>query len=786
MTPAGDNSDFETDPLLDACLDELLSGVKPPDLKDQILRRLEKHTARARLTKQQSSEQQSSEQAAKQRPAEQPQSKPRSSIRDSAGTRPAGNNSAAGDSTVGGKSKRLSDAPDRQPVVVETKPASAGDRLRQHRPTSRIGWLVALGGTSLVLLVGAYLVNSLPNRGTSIAQNDPAPATPKTRDASNGAPIGDAANHDNSAAPPSLPPDDRQPDRDSSDDSERASTATPHVTPDDDTGTPGTANSDASENSIPSVVPIPSDVPADLTAPRNPLAPRQPMDRMAKQDADAVIQDINELLRSSWQSHGIVAAPAIDDEQWCQRTVAYLLGRPATRKEVAEFLSMHDATRRDQFLDRLLGPDYATEYATYWSLQWTSWLLSGVSTTTNTGRTLRVGLEHHLADRLRTNDGFDKWVYELLTATGCNEPKESDYNPATNYLLALADRDRDKTATRIASESCRVLLSQRLQCAQCHTDPLSGVPQERFWQVASAFKPLQITPVRANRSRLADEPIDSVTLSYKNDKGEVQTASPADLLGEPLANADATVSTRAALARNLVNTPQLSRAVVNRLWSAAHKYGFTMPVDSMARHNPVSHPELVETLSEQVIAHDYDLRQLQRWIVRSDAFDRSDVMTVRNENDFPDGGSIAYFSRSYYRPVLFREPQDGLGWLVQGGAPRVTNTQDAFNQSDLLGSRQRNADDFRKPKDSDKKLLQPDDGTIGQLIPMSELATVRALTNQKNLTHEQQMWHAYLLVRGREPSRAELDQAEAIYTAAKGNDVDALERIFWVLLNTET
>ncbi|MCA9180064.1 MAG: DUF1549 domain-containing protein, partial [Planctomycetales bacterium] len=533
---------------------------------------------------------------------------------------------------------------------------------------------------------------------------------------------------------------------------------------------------------VPAVEAVPSDVPAEIGVPRDPLLPRR-RDRLARNDANSIILEINEQLRRSWQSHGIVAAPPVDDEEWAQRAVGYLFGRSATRKELTFLAGLAESTRRAEFLEQLLGPDYSDEYAAYWSGQWSGWLLSGSHGSASNARVYRVGLERHLEDRIKSGLGFDRIAYELLTATGSNEPREADFNAATNYLLALVDRDDKKTATRVASEACRVLLGQRLQCAQCHTDPLNGTPQERFWQVASAFQPLDISALRVGRGRIIDQNESQPTLAYTDAAGESQSVSPADLRGNPLPS-DGDVAPRAALADVLVRTPQLGFAVVNRLWAAALNYGFTLPVDNISRQNPVSHPELVDMLGEQIAAHDYDLRELQRWIVLSDAFDRSDVMTARNELDFPDCGSVAYFSRSYYRPVLFQDASQGLDWLVQGGKPRVTNPEDAGHQPDLLGSRQQDASAYRKPGER-AKAIQPE-GAIGQLMPMAELVAVRALTNQQNLTPEQQMWHAYLLVSGREPTRAELEQAKAIYEAAKGKEVDALERIVWVLLNTNS
>ena len=48
MTTSDDNPEFHADPELDACLDELLGGISPPELSAQILSRLEDKNGNSR------------------------------------------------------------------------------------------------------------------------------------------------------------------------------------------------------------------------------------------------------------------------------------------------------------------------------------------------------------------------------------------------------------------------------------------------------------------------------------------------------------------------------------------------------------------------------------------------------------------------------------------------------------------------------------------------------------------------------------------------------------------
>ncbi len=72
---------------------------------------------------------------------------------------------------------------------------------------------------------------------------------------------------------------------------------------------------------------------------------------------------------------------------------------------------------------------------------------------------------------------------------------------------------------------------------------------------------------------------------------------------------------------------------------------------------------------------------------------------------------------------------------------------------------------------------------MGQLLPSHYLSLIRSLV-AASLTPEQQFEHAFMVVAGRQPDKAERAQTEAIWQAADGVAVTALERIFWSLLNT--
>ena len=68
-----------------------------------------------------------------------------------------------------------------------------------------------------------------------------------------------------------------------------------------------------------------------------------------------------------------------------------------------------------------------------------------------------------------------------------------------------------------------------------------------------------------------------------------------------------------------------ARSIVNRLWNRFYGHGLVMRIDQMHANNEASHPELLQWLTRDLLAHKYDLRRLIAGLVSSRAYARSSV-----------------------------------------------------------------------------------------------------------------------------------------------------------------
>ena len=97
------------------------------------------------------------------------------------------------------------------------------------------------------------------------------------------------------------------------------------------------------------------------------------------------------------------------------------------------------------------------------------------------------------------------------------------------------------------------------------------------------------------------------------------------------------------------------------MWAHFLGYGFTKPIDDMGPHNPPTHPELLDELASEFKQRSYDLKELIRWIVLSEAYSLVEpVRRASNKKDDPTLGEKPMFSHFYLRQMRAEELYESL------------------------------------------------------------------------------------------------------------------------------
>jgi cytoskeletal protein RodZ len=528
--------------------------------------------------------------------------------------------------------------------------------------------------------------------------------------------------------------------------------------------------------------------------PVTPVEPVVPAPKYREPVSDAeVVSLVNTSLSTAWVASQVTPAPPATDSEWCRRLFVRVLGHIPTVEELKAFSADRSKDKREKLVDRLLTDDnYVEEYSRHWATVWSNVL---VGRTGGRGDSLanRDGLEHYLRQSLAHNKPYDKIVSELLTATGSGTPGTPDYNGAANFMLAGLNQDATLATARVS----RVFLGHQLQCAQCHNHPTQEWSQQQFWAMNSFLRQMHVEKagdavklVNVDFGGQGKGSTDGEVF-YETPTGLLKTAFPAFLDGTapPPSGKLAEVDRRAELARLVLASDQLPKALVNRVWSHFFGYGFTRPVDDMGPAGSGSHPELLDRLAEEFAAHRYDLKSVIRWVALSDAFGRSSKIPSLRSKDMPEAGEVALFSRYYMRQFGAEEAYNSL---VQ--AARIRKT--AANETDVEKARVDWLAQFNRPMGTDDADEESQfSGGIGQSLIMmngdlmrhaasSEHAGLIASVTASKLKFEEKVGHLFLAALSRDPTRREVEAARTILANSGGQEAIALEDIWWALHNS--
>ncbi len=91
--------------------------------------------------------------------------------------------------------------------------------------------------------------------------------------------------------------------------------------------------------------------------------------------------------------------------------------------------------------------------------------------------------------------------------------------------------------------------------------------------------------------------------------------------------------------------PYFARGLTNRIWSYFFHRGIIDPVDDIRSTNPPINPALLDALTEDFVAHKFDIRHTLRLIATSETYSRSGETNDANRAD------DRYYSHTYRRPL---------------------------------------------------------------------------------------------------------------------------------------
>jgi hypothetical protein len=481
-----------------------------------------------------------------------------------------------------------------------------------------------------------------------------------------------------------------------------------------------------------------------------------------------------------------------------------VLGRIPSVEELTAFTSNSDPDKRAKLVDSLLYDEQFTEeYARNWTTIWTNVLIGRSGGTERNTLTSREGMQKYLRDSFARNKPYEKLVYELVTATGATKPGSENFNGAANFLAMKVNEENGSLAT---ADTSRIFLGLQVQCTQCHNHPFNDWKQQKYWEMNAFFR--QTRALRryvpgtrdVDYAELVNEDFggegfpltpENAEIYYELRNGETKVAYPVFIDGTEV-NASGFVEDtvrRDELAKLMLGSEYLDKAIANRMWAHFLGYGFTKPIDDLGPHNGASHPALLDYLGKEFRASKYNLKELIRWIVLSKPYALSSRYSASNKSDDPQLGETPRFSHFYLRQMRAEELFESL--IVATEAQKSTGSYEEQERAKTEWLRQF-VIAFGTDEGDEATTFN---GTIPQALMMFNGDLVKQATSPEkggflerlaadDSQPQEKIDRLFLAALARKPSTSEMSATSALYRAHKGDVMAVLQDMWWAVLNS--
>ncbi|MFN0051106.1 MAG: DUF1549 and DUF1553 domain-containing protein [Planctomycetales bacterium] len=397
----------------------------------------------------------------------------------------------------------------------------------------------------------------------------------------------------------------------------------------------------------------------------------------------------------------LAVSPPATDAEFLRRATLDVTGTVPTPDEVRSFMADADSHKRSKQIDRLLRDP---RRATLWAAKMCDITACNIDTLgpPEALRPKRAKMWHDwFARRFAANLGYDQMVQGVLCATSRHERPLDAWIDDEIALERMAEANFDTTYHQrpgldlywrrvgpqgplpvedLAELTATAFLGLRLHCARCHQHPYDRWTQHDFAGFANIFARVQFgsstelrvavnerldarRTARREGRQLPEMPrIQEVFLS-PNPRPLVdsQTSTPAP----PKAPAGPLLSNEHDPREELFqwmtrpDNPYFAASFVNRVWAKYFGAGLVEPVDDFSAANPATHPRLLRRLADEFSRSGYDIRELERQILSSAAYQRSVRPAGNNAADLHN------FSHAAVRPLLAEVLLDSINQALE-------------------------------------------------------------------------------------------------------------------------
>lgn len=334
------------------------------------------------------------------------------------------------------------------------------------------------------------------------------------------------------------------------------------------------------------------------------------------------------------------------DEQFLRRVYLSIIGRIPSYEEAVAFLDSESPAKRAELIDQLLeSPGYNSNMFNYWAD-----ILRAVHRPGENASTNAISYLNYLKRSIAENKPYDKWVSEMLTASGGGWERKSQ--GAVGYL----ERDKGMPLDNMAN-TMQIFTGTRMECAQCHNHPHNEEIEQKDFFYMAAFTHGLKSPreyqgqgnmqernlydnapqdvrnfVRQLRYDIFDfgvigggDGVVPLPMDYKyHDKDPGEIVGSKTIFGKRVGNSRAKPEegSRMEFAEWLTSpdNPRFTKVISNRLWKRVMGLGLFEPVDELDMEVTISHPALLAHLEKSMVNLGYDMKQFMRVLYNTRTF----------------------------------------------------------------------------------------------------------------------------------------------------------------------
>jgi len=476
---------------------------------------------------------------------------------------------------------------------------------------------------------------------------------------------------------------------------------------------------------------------------------------------------IDDLTWNKWEQLRISPSELCDDATFLRRLLVKTTGTIPTTEQARAFLEDKSPNKRATAIESAL---HSEDFVNYWTQRWADIMM--VNSKTIGGRSAYT-FYRWIRQQVAENRGYDKWVYDIIVATG----NTGNVGPANFYRSQRTPEDATKTISQ-------AFLGIRMDCAQCHHHPFEKWGQADFYGLAGYFNGMKRDTLDENRELVYHPGHKSISIPVIN-----QAVTTQPLAGSPTTAGNST-DPRPELA-NWVTSPKnpyFSRLLSNRIWKHLLGRGLVEPEDDFRETNPPTNPELLDHLALVLKDNEFDIKHLMRQILNSHTFQLSSRPTESNKID--DQAYSHYLIRRLPAEVMLDAicqvtdvPEQYAGHPVGTRAIELWDNQLPSYFLDTFG---------RNLRESPCECGSSGDPTMAQALHLLNAPEIEEkiqanesylmqLTSSK-LTNDELITEISLRTLGRFPNAKEKKIGQKVLTEADRRR--GIEDLVWVLMNS--